>query len=289
MEDRLEIGVKVSKITIIGNAILSFIKILIGFVSRSNAMLADGVHSFSDVVSTIGVIIGLKLSHKPEDKEHPYGHEKIESLSSLFLSIMLLAVGIGIGLSGVRNILAGNYIVPGSLAILGAIISIITKEWMYHYTMKYAKIINSSSLKADAWHHRSDSLSSIGALIGIIGARLGFPILDSLVALIISILILKVGYDIAKQSIAQVIDQSADEEIVSEIEDKVKSIEGVKKIDTLKTRLHANKIYVDIEISVDSDIPVKSGHDIAQKVHNLVEENSDVKHCMVHINPYVNK
>lgn len=286
MDNRLEIGMKVSKNTIIGNAILSILKVLAGIISKSNAMIADGIHSFSDVVSTIGVIIGLKLSNKPEDSKHPYGHEKIESLSSLFLSVMLFVVAIGIGISGVKNIVSKNFVTPGTLAIYAAIISIITKEWMYFYTMKYAKLINSSSMKADAWHHRSDSLSSIGALIGIVGARLGYPILDSIASLIISALILKVAYDIVKQSISQLIDESADKETITKIKNKIYSISGVEKIDKLQTRLHANRIYVDVEISVDSNLTVEEGHNIAMKIHNSIEEDESIKHCMVHVNPY---
>ncbi|GAA0116293.1 cation diffusion facilitator family transporter [Clostridium senegalense] len=286
MNNNLEIGVKVSKNTIIVNGLLSFVKIFIGIISKSNAMIADGIHSFSDIISTLGVIIGLKLSSKPADESHPYGHEKIESLSSLFLSILLFIVAIGIGFTGIKNIISGNLNVPTSIAILGAIISIITKEWMYFYTMKYAKKIDSPSLKADAWHHRSDSLSSIGALLGILGARMGFPILDSLVALVISILIIKVSYNIAKESVSQLIDQSADKNTVLEIENKINSIDGVENIDKLRTRLHANKIYVDVSISVNSNLTVDEGHSIATKVHNLIEENSNIKHCMVHINPY---
>lgn len=177
MNNRLNIGIKVSKTTIIGNILLSIIKILIGFFSKSNAMVADGIHSFSDVISTIGVIIGLKLSNKPADKEHPYGHERIESLVSLLLSIMLFLVALGIGMSGASDILNKTFTIPSMLAIFAALLSILAKEWMYFYTMKYAKLIDSASLKADAWHHRSNSLSSLGALIGIIGARIGFPIL----------------------------------------------------------------------------------------------------------------
>lgn len=285
MKNRLEIGLKVSRNTLIGNSILAAIKISVGFFSKSNAMIADGIHSFSDVISTIGVIIGLKLSSKPDDKGHPYGHERIESLCSLFLSLMLFTVAIGISYSGINNIITGNLSIPGYAAIYAAILSIASKEWMYFYTIKYAKLIKSSSLKADAWHHRSDSLSSIGALIGIIGARIGFPILDSLVSLIITILILKVAYDIGKESISQLIDTSANDDIINEIISKISSINGVKKIDTLKTRLHANKIYVDVEISVDSKISVEKGHEIAINVHNLIEENNLIKHCMVHVNP----
>ncbi len=287
--ERLKIGYRVSIVTIIGNVLLSIIKIGIGIIASSKAMIADGVHSLSDVFSTIGVIIGLKLSSKKADKEHPYGHEKFESLTSVFLGIMLLLVSLGIGFSGIKNLVYGNYSIPGSLAIFAAVISIVSKEAMYWYTLKYAEKINSTSLKADAWHHRSDSFSSIGALIGIIGARIGFPMLDPAIALVISIIIIKVSYDILKQSINQLMDTSVGDNAIKKMNAAIHSIDGVKNIDNLKTRLHANKVYVDVEISVESDISVEEGHKIAMNVHNIIEENKDVKHCMVHVNPFIEK
>jgi cation diffusion facilitator family transporter len=281
------IGIRISKNTILGNAVLSILKVGIGIFARSSAMISDGIHSFSDVISTIGVIIGLKLSNEPEDESHPYGHEKIESLASLFLAMMLFFVAIGIAWSGINTIKSGEYLIPGKMAIVAALLSILGKEWMFFYTIKYAKQLNSPALKADAWHHRSDSLSSIGALVGIVGARMGYPILDPLVALVIAALIIKVSYDIAKQGIEQLIDKSASDEIISEIEERIWSIQGVRKIDILKTRQHANKIYVDVEISVDGELTVKEGHDIALEVHDLIEKNELVKHCMVHVNPEI--
>lgn len=285
-EDRLNIGLRVSINTIIGNVVLSIVKITLGLLSKSTAMTADGMHSVSDVISTIGVIIGLKLSSKEADKKHQYGHERIESLTSLFLSIVLFIVALGIGYSGVRNILMHSYNIPGNLAIVAAVISIVSKEAMYFYTIKYAKLINSASLKADAWHHRSDSLSSIGALIGIIGAKMGYPILDSLVAIIICIVIIKVSYDICKESIVQLIDQSASDEEVEDITHQILEIDGVIRIDCLRTRQYASKLYVDVDIAVNSKFTVEEGHSIASKVHDCVEENSKIKHCMVHVNPY---
>ncbi len=288
-EERLKIGLKVSINTIIGNIILSILKVICGVISSSSAIIADGIHSLSDVFTTIGVIVGLKLSSKNADRGHPYGHERIESITSLFLSIVLFIVAIWIGYCGVENILTKNYTIPGKSAIAAAIISIVSKEAMYFYTIKYAKKIKSTSLKADAWHHRSDSLSSIGVLIGLIGARNGYPVLDPLAAIIICLIIIKVSYDICRQSIDQLIDASADDEKVNIIIEKIIDIDGVKRIDNLKTRQYASKVYVDVEISVDSELSVEEGHNIAMKVHNYIEEDRDIKHCMVHVNPYLNK
>ena len=288
MEDnRLKIGVRVSINTIIGNLVLSIIKVFCGIVATSAAMIADGIHSLSDVFTTIGVIIGLKLSSKKADKEHPYGHERIESITALFLSIVLFIVALGIGYSGIENIINKNYRVPGFLAIVAAIISILSKEAMYYYTLIYAKKINSTSLKADAWHHRLDSLSSIGASIGIIGARMGYPVLDPLVAIVICIIIIKISYDICKQSVNQLIDASASDEKVKTIRRKIINTKGVIKIDNLKTRQYASKLYVDVDISVDSEMSVEEGHSIAMKVHQYIEEDKEIKHCMVHVNPYI--
>lgn len=286
MDNKVKIGLKVSRITMMGNVFLAIIKVAIGFIAKSNAMIADGIHSLSDVLSTFAVILGLKFSSKPDDEDHPYGHEKIESLTAIFLAVMLFAVAIGIGYSGIKQIILKSYSIPGILAAWAAIISIAFKEWMYRYTIKYAKIINSTSMEADAWHHRSDSLSSIGALVGIVGARMGMPILDSLAALIICVIIIKVAYDILKQSIGQIIDKSANFNEVEEIKNKILSVDGVKNIDNIKTRIHANKIYVDVEISVNYNLTVEEGHSIAADVHDLVEEDKNVKHCMVHVNPF---
>lgn len=283
------VGIKITTNTIVGNIIIGVLKIICGVISSSTAIIADGIHSISDVFTSIGVIIGLKLSGKEADKEHPYGHERIESITALFLSIVLFMVAIGIGYTGINKIIIKQYEVPGGLAIIAAIVSILVKEWMYFYTIKYAKLLNSASLKADAWHHRSDSLSSIGALIGVIGARAGYPILDPVVAIVICVIIIKVSYDICKQSITQLIDVSAGDDTIEIIECKILSIDGVIKIDRLRTRQYASKLYVDVDISVDSKVTVEDGHDIARRVHDCIEEDKNIKHCMVHVNPYLVK
>ena len=170
---------RVSILTIVGNVVLSVLKLLAGIVAHSNAMISDAIHSASDVFSTFVVIIGIKFTSKQPDKEHPYGHERMECVAAIILAIVLFITGLGIGFDALKNILHGNYRdiqMPGILALIAAIISIVSKEGMYWYTRYYAKKIDSGALMADAWHHRSDAFSSIGALIGIAAARLGFPI-----------------------------------------------------------------------------------------------------------------
>lgn len=280
---------RVSITTIIGNLILSVMKLLAGIIAHSNAMISDAIHSASDVFSTFVVIIGIKLAAKEPDKEHPYGHERLECVAAIILAIVLLITGLGIGLEALKNILQGNYSdlqVPGALALIAAIVSIITKEGMYWYTRYNAKQIDSGALMADAWHHRSDAFSSVGALIGIGGARLGFPIMDSIASLVIFLFIVKAAFDIFKDAMDKMIDHSCDEETEKQIYECVMKNKNVMGIDLLQTRIFGNKIYVDVEIQADGSISLQEAHNIAEEVHDDIERSfPKVKHIMVHVNP----
>lgn len=287
--DFQKIANKVSTITIIGNVVLSVIKLLAGIIAHSNAMISDAIHSASDVFSTFVVIIGIKLSAKEPDKEHPYGHERLECVAAIILAMVLFITGLGIGIEALKNILHGNYSdlqIPGILALIAAIISIVSKEGMYWYTRYYAKKIDSSALMADAWHHRSDAFSSIGALIGIGGARLGFPIMDSIASMVIFIFIVNAAFQIFKDAMDKIVDHSCDDETEKQIYDCVMKNENVMGIDVLQTRIFGNKIYVDVEIQVNALYTLQVAHNIAEAVHEDIEENfPKVKHIMVHVNP----
>ena len=280
---------RVSLFTIIGNVVLSVIKLLAGIIAHSSAMISDAVHSASDVFSTFVVIIGIKLASKKPDKEHPYGHERMECVAAIVLAMVLFITGLGIGLEAVKNIIHGNYgdlQVPGILALIAAIVSIVSKEAMYWYTRHYAKKIDSSALMADAWHHRSDAFSSIGALIGIGASRLGYPVMDSIASLVIFVFIVKAAFDIFKDAIDKMVDHSCDEEIEKQIYECVMKNENVMGIDLLQTRVFGNKIYVDVEIQADASYTLQKAHDIAEAVHDDIEESfPKVKHIMVHVNP----
>ena len=280
---------RVSLVTIIGNVVLSVIKLLAGIIAHSSAMISDAVHSASDVFSTFVVIIGIKLASKKPDKEHPYGHERMECVAAIVLAMVLFITGLGIGLEAVKNIIHGNYgdlQVPGVLALIAAIVSIVSKEAMYWYTRYYAKKIDSSALMADAWHHRSDAFSSIGALIGIGTSRLGYPVMDSIASLVIFVFIVKAAFDIFKDAIDKMVDHSCDEEIEKQIYECVMKNENVLGIDLLQTRVFGNKIYVDVEIQADASYTLQKAHDIAEAVHDDIEESfPKVKHIMVHVNP----
>ena len=288
-EEFKRVANRVAFITILENMLLSIFKLFAGIFAKSNAMISDAIHSASDVFSTIVVLIGVKLASKDSDKEHPYGHERLECVAAILLSMVLLFTGLEIGSKAFENIISGEYgnlERPGVLALVAAIVSIATKEMMYWYTRYHAKKIDSSALMADAWHHRSDALSSVGALIGIGGAMLGYPIMDSIASLVIFVFIAKAAYDIFKDAIDKMVDHSCDEETEKSIYDTVMEHEEVLGIDLLQTRIFGNKIYVDVEIQVNGEYTLHEAHKIAEEVHENIEQNfPKVKHVMVHVNP----
>ena len=287
--DEKKIAMNTSIISMIVNVILSVFKLFAGVFARSSAMISDAVHSTSDIFSTIVVMLGVHAASRAADKQHPYGHERMECVAAGFLAAVLAATGLGIGYMGVQRIIQGiegNLETPGVIALVAAVVSIITKEWMYRFTKRRANKINSSALMADAWHHRSDAFSSIGSLVGIGGALLGLPILDPIASLVICVLILKAAFDVAKDAMAKMVDTACDGETEENIRKVILQQQGVCGIDELKTRTFASKIYVDTEIAVDGTLLLKEAHKIAEEVHLALEKsNENIKHCMVHVNP----
>ena len=276
-----KVAVSVSAVTIAINLSLA------GFLAHSGAMISDAVHSASDVLATFIVILGVKLAGRDADRDHPYGHERLECIAALVLGVILAATGLGIGISGIRKI-AGEeaLVVPGALALIAAIVSIVVKEGMFWYTWLAAKKINSSALKAEAWHHRSDALSSVGSFAGILGARLGFPVLDSVASVVICLFILKAAWDILKDALSKMTDHACSPELTAEMKETILSQPGVLGLDTLNTRLFGDRVYVDVEIQADGDLPLRVTHATAQAVHDTLEAKfPQVKHCMVHVNP----
>lgn len=283
-------AVKTSVLTILINAILTAFKLLAGIFGSSYALISDAVHSASDVFSTIIVIIGVKLAAKKADRRHPFGHERFECVAAILLSIVLFATGVGIGYTGITNIVTeayNDFAVPGIIALVAAIVSIIVKECMFWYTIKAAKKVNSSALKADAWHHRSDALSSIGSLIGVIGGLCGVAILDSIACLVICIFILKASIQIFIDAINKMTDEACDDKTEKEIREFVLSCNGVMRIDKLMTRVFGNRIYIEAEIACNGDLPLTEAHSIAENVHEGIEKTFPlVKHVTVHVNPF---
>ncbi len=288
-EEFERVAMRVSAVSIIANFALTIFKLSAGILAHSGAIISDAIHSASDVFSTIVVIIGIRISRKESDKNHPYGHERLECVAAIVLATILAFTGLGIGYSALRQIAGGDYAnltVPGRLALVAAAVSILVKEAMYQYTRINARRIDSGALMADAWHHRSDALSSVGALIGIGGARLGFPILDPVASVVICVFIEKAAYEIFMDAVDKMVDKACDEETEAALRECAATQEGVLGVDLLHTRVFGNKIYVDIEICADGEETLRRAHETAERVHDSIEKNfPKVKHIMVHVNP----
>ena len=284
-----QIAMRVSYISILGNVLLSVFKLMAGIFAHSGAMISDAVHSASDVFSTFVVMIGIKISARASDKEHPYGHERMECVAAIVLATILCITGLGIGKNAIAKLQDGNdagMVIPGILALVAAIVSIVVKEAMFWYTRGAAKKIDSGALMADAWHHRSDALSSVGALVGILFARNGYPMMDAVASLIICVFIVKASYDIFKDAVDKMVDKACDEETERELRKFVEAQPGVLGVDLLQTRVFGNKIYVDLEICADENSTLKESHQVAEQVHDKLEiQFPKVKHIMIHVNP----
>lgn len=279
---------RVSIVGIGGNVLLTAFKLLAGILGHSGAMVSDAVHSLSDVFATLVALIGVKLSEKGSDREHPYGHERLECVASIVLAGILFATGAGIGWGGLQNILhagTGGIAVPGRIALAAAVVSIVSKEAMFWYTRACAKKLRSSAFMADAWHHRSDALSSIGALVGIVGARLGYPVLDAVASLVICAFVIKVGADIFRSAVGKMVDTACSVELESQLHACIREQPEVQSVDLLRTRMFGEKIYVEAEILLPGEMLLSQAHGIAEQVHDRIEQRfSMVKHISIHVN-----
>ncbi len=278
---------RVSIVTIFFNILLTLFKLWAGLVGHSLAMISDALHSLSDVISTAILMVGIHFSTMKADRQHPYGHERIECISSLILAFILIFTGLQIAYQSLTSLFQPHDLhIPSRIAFIAAIISIIIKELLYHYTKHYATKLQSTSLLADAWHHRSDALSSIGSFIGIGLSILGYPLCDSFVGLFMSLFILKPGLSIFYHASISLVDHSCSDDIYQSLFQFIQNQEGVLHIDVLKTRMFAEKYYVDLEISVDQTLSLQEAHCIAHRVHDhLEQEFPNIKHCMIHVNP----
>ena len=278
---------RVSVVSMATNVILTALKLAAGMIARSGAMISDAVHSASDIFSGLIVLIGVRISSKAPDEKHPYGHERFECVAALLLSGILALVGGTIGVKAAEDIIAGTVPeAPGILALIAAIVSIVTKETLFWYTRGYAKKYRSTALHAEAWHQRSDALSSIGALIGIAGARMGFPVMEPIASLMIALFILRVAGRIFRDAVDQMVDHSASGETEAAFRKTAMEQPGVMGVELLRTRMFGNRVYVDLEIAADPELKLSAAHEIAERVHDAIEQTyPDVKHIMVHVNP----
>lgn len=284
-----QITMHVSLVVIACNILLSLLKTLAGWIAHSSALISDGINSIFDVISGIIVIIGAKASSKEADEEHPYGHERIESVASLILAILLFVTAVFIGHTVIEQLVSGAYrerVVPGLLTMIAAVVSIGIKEGMYWYTNIHAEKLHSLSMKAEALDCRADVISTLGTLAGIIAARCGIMAGDQIASLFVCFFILRTSYLVFREAIEQMVDKSCDKKTEESIKQCILSVEGVLGIDLLMVRVFGNRLYIDVEIVEDGEISLKSAHKVAEEVHNIVESSfPDVKHIMVHVNP----
>ena len=284
---------KIYRVTFIGfavNLLLAGIKLAAGILGRSGAMVADAVHSFSDMATDVVVIAFAKISAKPKDEGHDYGHGKYETLATIIISLALAAVGTGIlvnSIGAIRVVVDGGLLPrPGTVALLAAAVSIVVKEILYRYTVREGRRVSSPSMIANAWHHRSDALSSVGAFIGILGARMGVPVMDPLASFVICIFIVKAALDVFRDSMDKMVDKACDEETVRSIEQAALDTRGVERVGSMKTRLFGSRIYVDLEIEADKSLMLEQAFTIAKEVHDTIEARfPQVKHCSVQVSP----
>ena len=282
-------ALRVSQINIVNNILLAISKIIIGVVAHSAALLNDGINNAGDVISSVIATIGISAGAKESDRDHQYGHERLECVAAILLSGIIMVVGLGLLVDGISTIIQKSYIdrpTPAFLAVVAAAVSIIIKEIMFLYTRWAAKKTDSSALMASAWDSQSDVLATTGGLIGIIFARLGYPIADSIAAIIIALFIFRVGIEIFRDGMDKMVDRACDEKMVSSIRSVILDQEGVRGVDLLRTRTFGSRCYVDVEISAEGSQSLVDAHSIAERVHHAIEKSfPQVKHCMVHVNP----
>jgi cation diffusion facilitator family transporter len=286
-------GEKITLTCIIGNIILTAFKLFAGIFGGSKAMVADALHSASDIVATTVVFIGIKIAKKPVDDGHPYGHGKIEPIAAAFVGVTLIFAAFMIVKGIIESVIAHSFAAPSFIALVAAIVSIVIKEAMFRATYAAGKKINSQSIMADAWHHRSDAFSSVGTFFGILGSIIGkkmnihfLEYLDPLAGAVVGCMIFKVAYDILRHSIKGLMDSSPDEQKISSIRETVSGIEGVVHVPWIKARYIGQHLFVDMAVEVDACKTVEEGHDIAVMVRERILENeNDVYEVLVHIEP----
>lgn len=279
---------------IIINTFLAIIKAVGGIISGSRALIADALHSTTDIIGSVVILFAVKIANKPPDEEHPYGHGKAENIASIIVALLLIVVGVEISISSIKVFFGDVPQAPGAIAIYILVAAILIKEGLFYYKYYLGKKYNSVALISEAWHHRSDSLSSIAALAGvglaILGEYLQIDALiygDAIAGIIVSVIVIKVGYNLAKDSANVVLEQVLDKEDIINYEETVLQVDGVIEINELLARTHGSYIVIDIKISVDPNISVKKGHDIAHVTKNtLIKKHREVEDVLVHVNPH---
>jgi cation diffusion facilitator family transporter len=281
---------EVRKVTVVGGVVdllLGIVKILVGTTANSQALIADGVHSLSDLATDFLVLFAAKHSHREADEEHPYGHGRIETVATVILGVALALVAIGICYDALQRMRDPELLRhPGVLALLVALVSVASKEIIYHYTVRAARRLRSNMLHANAWHSRSDAISSIIVVIGVAGTMYGFSYLDAIAAAAVGLMIAKIGWDLLWKSLQELIDTSLEEDKVEAIRKAILGVTGVRALHMLRTRRSGSDALVDVHILVDPGLSVSEGHMIGEHVRTrLIGEMDDVSDVTVHIDP----
>lgn len=277
------------KVTLIGaliNAILGFVKLIGGYLFHSHALVADGIHSFSDLFTDVMVLFASKYGSADADETHPYGHQRIETAATLLVSLLLILAGFGIAWDSIDELMKGKHVLPDWLTLPIICFSILANELLFHYTQLIGRRINSQLIIANAWHHRSDAASSIVVLIGLIGSLAGFTYLDALAAVLVGLMIVKMGWDYGWNSVKELVDTAVDSELLLQIEQVIQQVDGVQKIHQLRSRFMGSDVLIDVHILVSPQISVSEGHYIAQHVHRaLVDQIASISDVIVHVDP----
>ncbi len=282
-----KLKVRVTYVGALVNVFLTLIKIGIGLLGQSASLIADGIHSLSDLLSDIFVIIAIKLGSREADHDHPYGHRRFETIATVLLGGLLVLVAMGITWDSFERLLVPEkLLLPNQQTLAIAVISILANEWLYHYTKRIGEETRSKLLLANAWHHRSDALSSVVVVLGIGAVFFGYPFADAVAAVIVALMIGKMGVSLVSESIHELVDSSLPEDDVRDIRRTIKDTHGVQSIHLLRTRRMGEDAYVDAHIVVDSRISVSEGHMIGDEVKEKLKTQFDqVVDVLVHIDP----
>lgn len=278
---------KSTLISVLVNTLLSIWQIIIGIFSHSSGLIADGIHTLSDLIADFVVLIANKKSHKKPDEDHPYGHFRYENGASLILGVILLIVGVGMVWSAIGKLLNPDLIPEvHTIALVAALIALVAKEGLFRYMLYVAKKVNSSMLVANAWHARSDAASSLVVAIGIVGSLCGLRIFDPLAALIVGTFVFRMGFKFTNQSMQDLMDKGADEETLQQIRDVLDNIDELLGYHDLKTRKSGDFLLVDVHLELDGNMSITQGHDIAVNTRKALMENPQILDVMTHIDPY---
>ncbi|MBO8127306.1 MAG: cation transporter [Firmicutes bacterium] len=288
MSSRYDLGTRVSKHTLLGNLLLTIVKAVAGFSAGSAALLADAVHSGSDVLSTAVVLYGLKVAKEPPDDKHPYGHGRAEAVAAKVLSLMLIFVGLEMIIAAVRTVISGDVRIPGQVALWAALLSILVKEGMYRYTVIVGRRIESQALIADAWHHRSDALSSVASFLGVFFARLGYPVVDPIVAGLVALFVIRLGWNIFTSAVDEMMDAQVDSGTIDSVAKAALKLDDVISVHDLRVHRYGSELHVDMKIKASPSLSLVEGHDLVHKVESSISKAiPNCTHVDIHLEPRV--